>query len=91
MLLIGKRKHMQVSDSLSSFSCSPMSSHECLVVFALVDLQGCHATNDAMAESVFGAYKYERRRLPGISQRRASGLAQSRIMKSLARGDYGKN
>lgn len=46
------------------------------------DTIGCHATNDAMAESVYGAYKYERFRNPGISQRRASGLAQTRIMKS---------
>lgn len=53
----------------------------------LEDLQGCHATNDDMAESVFGAYTYERRWLPGISQRRASGLAQSRIMKNLSRAD----
>lgn len=54
---------------------------------AVIELAGCHATNDAMAESVFGAYKYERRRLPGISQRRASGLAQSRLMKSLSHAD----
>lgn len=48
---------------------------------------GCHATNDGMAESVYGAYKYERLRNPGISQRRASGLAQTRIMKSFATED----
>lgn len=47
-------------------------------------LSGCNATNDAMAESVFGAWKYERRRNPGISVRRSSGLAQARISKSLA-------
>lgn len=40
-----------------------------------------------MAESVFGAYKFERQRLPGIAQRRASGLAQSRLMKSMAHPD----
>lgn len=40
-----------------------------------------------MAESIFGAYKYERQRLPGISQRRASGLAQARLMKSLSHQD----
>ena len=36
---------------------------------------------------VFGAYKYERHRLPGISQRRASGLAQAKVMKSLSNED----
>lgn len=51
------------------------------------DLKGCHASNDRVAESVFGALKYERRRLPGISGRRASGLAQSRLMKSMAHDD----
>lgn len=40
-----------------------------------------------MAESVYGAYKYERLRNPGISQRRASGLAQTRIMKSFTGDD----
>ena len=40
-----------------------------------------------MAESVFGTYKYERHRVPGSSQRRASGLAQARVMKSLSNED----
>ena len=53
----------------------------------MADTQVYHATNDHMAESVFGAYKYERHRLPGISQRRASGLAQARVMKSLSNED----
>lgn len=43
-----------------------------------------HATNHAMAESVYGPHKYESRRLPGNSQWRASGLAQSRTVKSFA-------
>lgn len=50
-------------------------------------LAGCNATNDATAESVYGAWKYERRRNSGISVRRSSGLAQSRISKSLAYED----
>lgn len=54
---------------------------------AHTDSHGCNATNDATAEAVFGAWKYERRRNPGISVRRASGLAQARISKSLAYAD----
>lgn len=50
-------------------------------------LVGCNATNDATAEAVFGAWKLERRRNPGISVRRSSGLAQARISKSLAYAD----
>lgn len=50
-------------------------------------LRGCNSTNDATAESVFGAWKHERRRNPGISVRRSSGLAQARISKSLAQAD----
>lgn len=48
------------------------------------DLRGCNATNDATAEAVFGAWKLERRRNPGISVRRSSGLAQARVSKCLA-------
>lgn len=51
------------------------------------DLTGCNATNDQTAESVYGAWKLERRRNPGISVRRSSGLAQARISKSLAHSD----
>lgn len=39
-------------------------------------LRGVNGTNDATAESVYGAWKFERRRNPGISVRRSSGLAQ---------------
>lgn len=48
------------------------------------DLRGCNATNDATAEAVFGAWKLERRRNPGISVRRSSGLAQARVSKCLS-------
>lgn len=54
---------------------------------ANTDLGGCNSTNDATAEAVFGAWKLERRRNPGISVRRSSGLAQARISKSLALPD----
>jgi hypothetical protein len=47
---------------------------------------GMDATNDGLAESVFGAYKYCRRRNPGIGQRRASGLAQEMVMKRFSTG-----
>lgn len=50
-------------------------------------LRGVNATNDATAEGVYGAWKYERRKNPGISVRRSSGLAQARISKSLAHAD----
>lgn len=54
---------------------------------AHADLSGCNATNDPTAEAVFGAWKMERRRNPGISVRRSSGLAQARISKALACAD----
>lgn len=56
-------------------------------VVADKDLGGCNSTNDATAESVYGAWKMERRRNPGISVRRSSGLAQARISKSLSHTD----
>lgn len=55
------------------------------------ELVGCNATNDATAEAVFGAWKLERRRNPGISVRRSSGLAQARISKSLAYANAVRN
>lgn len=51
------------------------------------DTRGVNATNDQTAESVYGAWKLERRRNAGISVRRSSGLAQARISKSLAHND----
>lgn len=41
------------------------------------DTVGCHATNDALAESVFGTYDMILRRCPGISMEAASAVAQS--------------
>lgn len=48
------------------------------------DTMGCHADNN-LSEATIGAWKYERRRIPGISMRRASGLAHERVAKSMAR------
>eukprot|EP00966_Prymnesium_polylepis_P309213 7145659-Prymnesium_polylepis.1 len=45
---------------------------------------GCHADNN-LSEATIGAWKYERKRIPGISMRRASGLAHERVAKSMAR------
>eukprot|EP00966_Prymnesium_polylepis_P224191 5186374-Prymnesium_polylepis.1 len=45
---------------------------------------GCHADNN-LAEATIGAWKYERKRNPGISMRRSSGLAHERIAKTMAR------
>ena len=50
------------------------------------DSIGMDTTNDRLAESVFGAFKFCRRRNPGIGQRRASGLAQEMVMKRFSRG-----
>lgn len=38
------------------------------------DMLGIHATNDALAESVFGTFDMILRRFPGISQEAASGV-----------------
>lgn len=75
---------LAISDKLSSQdgvnSCGKQET-------AHAALRGCNSTNDATAESVFGAWKLERRRNPGISVRRSSGLAQARVSKSLAHAD----
>lgn len=54
---------------------------------AHLDLIGCHATNDALAESVFGTYDMILRRCPGISMEAASGVAQSVRSLMLSHGD----
>lgn len=51
------------------------------------DTAGCHATNDALAESVFGTYDMILRRCPGISMEAASAVAQSVRSQVLAFGD----
>lgn len=75
---------LAIADKLSSQGGANSMSKQAA---ADVALRGCNATNDATAESVYGAWKYERRRNPGISVRRSSGLAQARISKSLAHED----
>lgn len=51
------------------------------------DLLGCHATNDNLAESVFGTYDMILRRCPGISMEAASGVAQAVRSMLLSFGD----
>lgn len=48
---------------------------------------GCHATNDSLAESVFGTYDKILRRCPGISMEAASGVAQAVRSMTLSLGD----
>lgn len=52
------------------------------------DTIGCHATNDALAESVFGTYDMILRRCPGISMEAASGVAQAVRSMMLSVGDH---
>lgn len=54
---------------------------------AHLDMLGCHATNDVLAESVFGTYDMILRRCPGISMEAASGVAQAVRSMSLSFGD----
>lgn len=54
---------------------------------AHLDLLGCHATNDSLAESVFGTYDMILRRCPGISMEAASGVAQAVRSMTLSHGD----
>ena len=55
------------------------------------DLLGLDATNDRLAEGVFGKYDMFLRRFPGISMEAASALAQASGSKSFAEGgDFGK-
>lgn len=52
------------------------------------DTIGCHATNDALAESVFGTYDMLLRRCPGISMEAASGVSQAVRSMMLSMGDH---
>lgn len=54
---------------------------------AHTDTLGCHATNDVLAESVFGTFDMILRRCPGISQEAASGLSQAVRSMMLSLGD----
>lgn len=51
------------------------------------DTIGCHATNDILAESVFGTYDMILRRFGGISMEAASGVAQAVRSQVLSLGD----
>lgn len=48
---------------------------------------GCHASNDSLAESVFGTFDFVLRRFAGISPEAASGVAQAVRSKILSFGD----
>lgn len=72
------RDKLTSADGANSFSNSTQA-HE--------DLISCHATNDALAESVFGTYDMILRRCPGISLEAASGVSQSVRSMMLSHGD----
>ena len=55
---------------------------------AHADTIGLDATNDRLAESVFGTYDYVLRRNPGISMEAASAVAQAIRAKSFRKGGY---
>lgn len=52
------------------------------------DTIGCHATNDALAESIFGTYDMILRRCLGISMEAASAVSQSIRSMTLSVGDH---
>lgn len=52
------------------------------------DLIGCHATNDSLAEGVFGTYDMVLRNCLGISMEAASGVAQAMRSMMLSLGDH---
>lgn len=76
---------LALRDKLSSVDgeCSYQNSEQ-----AHLDTIGCHATNDALAESVFGTYDMILRRCPGISMEAASGVAQAVRSMMLSQGDH---
>lgn len=76
---------LALMDKLTSHdgTCAVNASEE-----AHQDLIGVHATNDELAESVFGTYDMILRRCPGISMEAASAVAQSVRSKMLAFGDH---
>lgn len=72
------RDHLTSQDGEKSYGKSKQA-HE--------DLIGCHATNDALSESVFGTYDMILRRCPGISMEAASGVSQAVRSMMLSHGD----
>lgn len=72
------RDKLSSMDGANSVGAS-MEAHE--------DTRGCHATNDALAESVFGTYDMLLRRCPGISMEAASGVSQAVRSMMLSMGD----
>jgi hypothetical protein len=52
------------------------------------DTIGCNASNDSLAEAVFGTFDYVLRRFSGISQEAASAIAQAVRSKVLSHGDH---
>ena len=52
------------------------------------DTQGLDATNDRLAESVFGVYDYVLKRFPNISMEAASAVAMAMRSKSFSKGGY---
>lgn len=55
------------------------------------DTIGCHASNDHLAESVFGTFDYVLRRFGGITQEAASAVSQAVRSKILSLGDHIKH
>ena len=72
-------KHLASQDGVSSFANS-VQMH--------IDTIGLDASNDRLAESVFGRYDYIRKRCPGISMEAASAVAQAISAKSFEPGGY---
>eukprot|EP00327_Prymnesium_parvum_P001617 CAMPEP_0182849310 /NCGR_PEP_ID=MMETSP0006_2-20121128/29494_1 /TAXON_ID=97485 /ORGANISM="Prymnesium parvum, Strain Texoma1" /LENGTH=72 /DNA_ID=CAMNT_0024979843 /DNA_START=79 /DNA_END=294 /DNA_ORIENTATION=- len=58
--------HLTSQDGKERYEGSEQQAH--------LDMVGCHATNDTLAESVFGTYDMILRRCPGISMEAASGV-----------------
>ena len=72
-------KHLTSQDGVASFDNSAQ---------AHTDLIGLDATNDRLAESVFGIYDYVLKRNPNISMEAASALAMAMRAKSFEEGGY---
>lgn len=75
---------LAIRDKLSSFDGSNSVVNSAV---AHEETIGCHATNDALAESVFGTYDMLLRRCPGISMEAASGVSQAIRSSMLSLGD----
>jgi hypothetical protein len=75
---------LAIADKLSSLGGAKSSAK--LTAADHADLMGLDATNDRLAESVFGRYDLILRRFPGISMEAASALAQAMSAKSFDEG-----